>query len=91
MVTKLIDQFSVILESENDITNILGNLVESSYSQNILIFIEILTLFYIKNQNFQPLFFIFKNIILPKFLNKLTSSKYFDKTLEILKYYLFGK
>ena len=91
MVSKLIDRFCVCLDSESDIKNILGNLIEASYSQNVLTLLEILTNFYIKNQSFQPLFFIFKDIILQKLLNKLTSSKYFDKTLEILKLYLFGK
>lgn len=90
MVSKLIERFCVNLETEIDIRNIFGNLIEASYSSNILSFLEILTQYYIKNQNYESLFFIFKHIILEKMLNKLTSAKYFDRTLDILKIYLYG-
>jgi len=90
MIIKLADRFSAILETESDITNILGNLVEASYSQNTLNLLEVLTVHYIKTQKYETLFYIFKNIVLQKMLNKLTSSKYFERTLDILKLYLFG-
>lgn len=85
----MIDRFATILCDETSI-KILENLIDASYSQNILNFLDQLTTFYYKTQDFKSLFFIFKNIVLQKMLNKLTCSKYFNETLEILKRYLFG-
>lgn len=89
IVFKLIDRFATILCDESSI-KILENLIDASYSQNILNFLDQLTTFYYKTQDLKSLFFIFKNIVLQKMLNKLTCSKYFNETLDILKRYLFG-
>lgn len=89
-ISKIIDRFVPNLEEEKDIKGILGSLIDASYSQNVLIFLDQITTYYIKTVNIKALFYIFKNIILEKMLNKLTSSKYFNETLELLKRYLFG-
>lgn len=92
--TKLVSDIKHTSKSDKDkddsLKNIFNNMFQYSYSLNNLeFFIKVTELLESKGEN-QILFILYKDLIKPVFLNKLTSDKYFNQTIKILEFYLIS-
>ena len=91
---KLVSDLNNAPKSEKDkdyhLKNIFINMFQYSYSVNNLeFFIKVTEILESKGEN-QVLYRLYRDLIKPIFLNKLTSDKYFNQTMRILEFYLIS-